>query len=133
MSSNNMVSAITSTLRRDKKQQHHANAEDERLLESSGTTSERSHLDGSQPSYGATSNSTPGMGVQSKDYAGEEARLDGNDADVWQSVEGRGLDGRGSIRSVRSYSDRASSIEHTRRHQQLTKCERDPCFERLAL
>jgi len=119
-----MVSAITSTLRRDKKQQHHANAEDERLLRSSKTSSlQDGDRDESRLDYGSTSGSRSAAGVQTRDYAGDEARLDGNDVEVWQSVEGRGLDGRGSIRSVRSYSDRASSIEHARRRHQLTQGE----------
>lgn len=122
MSSNGMVSAITSTLRRDKKSQHHASAEDERLLRPSTTTSSlhRGEAVGSRVNYGSTADAETAGNVQARDHAEDEGRLDGNDVEVWQSVEGRGLDGRGSIRSVRSYSDRGSSIEHARRRVQLT-------------
>jgi hypothetical protein len=115
-----MISAITSSFRGDKKQPRERDEERERILGSSRPTSvkARDTLDTNQSDYGATSDNQFRSSSREGGRLNDENRLDGNDADVWSSVPGRGLDGRGSIRSVRTCSDDG---QPGRRRHPLTK------------
>ena len=129
-----MISAITSSFRREKKQPKQRDEEEERILGSSRPTSVKAKdtLNSTQSDYGTTSDQQFQSSSREGGRVNDENRLDGNDADVWSSVPGRGLDGRGSIRSVRTYSDDG---QLGRRRHLLTKCQSNgtSCSSRMLL
>jgi hypothetical protein len=121
MSRNGLLSTITSTFRRDnQRSQHTGDLEDDTVQDR--PVRAKDTMQSSRTDYGTIPNqhSSPAV-TRQEERVDEESRLDGNDVDVWSSVPGRGLDGRGSIRSVRTGSDQGSIYPIGRRRHPLTK------------